>query len=71
SQEGYLIMCISLLGFCEGPKTKVRNLTDRPLDVQIRVGVILKKAYRLKLGSSKTLRSRGDIQQVFTPRPQY
>ncbi|KAH9310514.1 hypothetical protein KI387_025549, partial [Taxus chinensis] len=49
------------------PKTKVRNLTDRPLDVQIRVGAILRKAYRLRPGSSKTLRSR-EIYSKYSPR---
>ena len=38
-------------------KTRVKNLTDRPVDIQIRVGSILMKAYMLKLGCSKMLRS--------------
>ncbi|GLJ44784.1 hypothetical protein SUGI_0942050 [Cryptomeria japonica] len=53
-------MCLllsSLLGLdgIGGPKTKVRNLTDKPLYVQIRVGAILRKAYRVKPGCTKTL----------------
>lgn len=40
------------------PKTRVRNLTDRPVDIQIRVGSILMKAYTLKPGCCKTLRRR-------------
>ncbi|GLJ44791.1 hypothetical protein SUGI_0942160 [Cryptomeria japonica] len=55
-------MCLllsSLLGLdgIGSPQTKVRNLTDKPLYVQIRVGAILRKAYRVKAGCSKTLSS--------------
>lgn len=39
-----------------GPETKIRNLTDKPVDVQIRVGSMLMKAYRLRPGRAKTLR---------------
>lgn len=37
-------------------KTRVQNLTEWPVDIQIRVGSILAKAYTLKPGCTKTLR---------------
>ena len=48
-------MCVYISG---GLKTKVKNLTERPIDLQIRVGSILKKAYTVKAGRGKTLNCR-------------
>jgi len=39
-------------------KTRVRNMTDRPVDIQIRAGSMLIKAYRVKPGCCKMLSSR-------------
>lgn len=52
--------CLCLYGCIDQGKgtrlaTKIWNLTDRPIDLQIRVGSVLKKAYTLKPGSSKRL----------------
>ena len=65
-------MCLllsSLLGFdgFGGRKTKVRNLTEEPLYLQIRVGVILRKVYRLDPGCTKTL-SCSNICSKYYPR---
>ncbi|KAI3827221.1 hypothetical protein L1987_01293 [Smallanthus sonchifolius] len=38
--------------------TRVWNLSDRPVELQIRVGSILKKVHTLKPGSSKRLKSK-------------
>jgi len=38
--------------------TRVWNFSDRPVELQIRVGSILKKVHTLKPGSSKRLRSK-------------
>lgn len=48
-------------------KTAVRNLTDRPVEIQIRVGSILMKTYTLKPGCSKMLR-RKKIYRSYAPR---
>lgn len=48
-------ICVYILG---GLKTKVRNLTEEPIDLQVRVGSILKKAYTVKAGKTKTLDCR-------------
>lgn len=46
-------------------KTRLKNLTDSPVDIQIRVGSILMKAYTLKPGCSKTLR-RSNIYRSYS-----
>ena len=56
-------MCVYISG---GLKTKVKNLTERPIDLQIRVGSILKKAYTVKAGRGKTLDCR-KIYMSFAP----
>jgi hypothetical protein len=48
-------ICVCISG---GLKTKVTNLTERPIDLQVRVGSILKKAYTVKAGRGKTLDCR-------------
>ncbi|KAH9310512.1 hypothetical protein KI387_025547, partial [Taxus chinensis] len=48
-------------------ESKVRNLTDRPVEVQIRVGSILRKAYRLGPGCTKTLYP-SRIKHKYSPR---
>eukprot|EP01018_Ginkgo_biloba_P027024 Gb_09629 [translate_table: standard] len=58
----YMCSCVS-----DGLKTKLRNLTDRPIDLQIRVGSILKKAYTVKPGRTKTLDCR-KIYMAYAPR---
>ncbi|GLJ11101.1 hypothetical protein SUGI_0142940 [Cryptomeria japonica] len=50
-----------------GLKTKVKNLTERPIDLQIRVGSILKKVYTVKPGRGKTL-DCSNIYNVYAPR---
>ena len=63
-------MCLFLLFLMTGnksskSKTRVKNLTDWPLEIQIRVGSILMKAYTLKPGCSKTLR-RSNIYRSYS-----
>ncbi|KAL6971446.1 hypothetical protein U1Q18_031122, partial [Sarracenia purpurea var. burkii] len=41
-----------------GLRTRVWNLSDKPLELQIRVGSILKRVYTLKPGSSKRLQCK-------------
>ncbi|KAK7359718.1 hypothetical protein VNO77_01681 [Canavalia gladiata] len=41
-----------------GLGTRIWNLSDRPVELQIRVGSILKKVHTLKPGSSKRLKSK-------------
>ncbi|MED6143854.1 hypothetical protein PIB30_009930 [Stylosanthes scabra] len=41
-----------------GLGTRIWNLSDRPVEVQIRVGSILKKVHTLKPGSSKRVDSK-------------
>jgi len=48
-------MCVYILG---GLKTKVRNLTEKPIDLQIRVGSTVKNAYTVRAGKEKTLDCR-------------
>lgn len=46
--------------------TRVWNLSDRPIELQIRVGSILKKVHTLKPGSSKRLKSK-KIYKAYVP----
>ncbi|XP_074307303.1 uncharacterized protein LOC141642409 [Silene latifolia] len=46
--------------------TKVHNLSDQPVEIQIRVGSILKKVHTLKPGSSKRLKSKA-IYKAYMP----
>ncbi|KAF5191771.1 Ring zinc finger protein [Thalictrum thalictroides] len=46
--------------------TRVWNLTDRPVELQIRVGSILKKGHTLKPGSSKRLKCK-NIYKTYMP----
>lgn len=48
-------ICVYIVG---GLKTKVRNLTEEPIDLQIRVGSTLKNVYTLRAGKGKTLDCR-------------
>ncbi|KAF1890935.1 hypothetical protein Lal_00037506 [Lupinus albus] len=41
-----------------GLGTRIWNLSDRPVELQIRVGSILKKVHTLKPGSSKRVKSK-------------
>ncbi|XP_071729478.1 uncharacterized protein [Rutidosis leptorrhynchoides] len=49
-----------------GIGTRVWNLSDRPVELQIRVGSILKKVHKLKPGSSKRLKSK-KIYKAYVP----
>ncbi|CAH9080557.1 unnamed protein product [Cuscuta europaea] len=49
-----------------GQATRIWNLSDRPIELQVRVGSILKKAHTLKPGSSKRLKFR-NIYRSFMP----
>ncbi|RZC53209.1 hypothetical protein C5167_012067 [Papaver somniferum] len=49
-----------------GLGTRVWNLTDRPIELQVRVGSILKKGHTLKPGSSKRLKSKS-IYKTYMP----
>ncbi|XP_010255887.1 PREDICTED: uncharacterized protein LOC104596430 [Nelumbo nucifera] len=49
-----------------GLGTRVWNLTDKPLELQIRVGSILKKGRTLKPGSSKRLKCKS-IYKAYMP----
>ncbi|MCL7052188.1 hypothetical protein MKW94_000244 [Papaver nudicaule] len=49
-----------------GLGTRVWNLTDRPIELQVRVGSILKKGHTLKPGSSKRLQSKS-IYKTYMP----
>ncbi|KAL5995880.1 hypothetical protein ACLOJK_025953 [Asimina triloba] len=46
--------------------TRVWNLTERPIDLQIRVGSLLKRAHTLKPGSSKRLKCKS-IYKAYMP----
>ncbi|XP_021726171.1 uncharacterized protein LOC110693327 [Chenopodium quinoa] len=46
--------------------TRVRNLSDRTIELQIRVGSILRKVHTLKPGSSKRLKSKS-IYKAYMP----
>ncbi|KAL7592441.1 hypothetical protein Lser_V15G32964 [Lactuca serriola] len=49
-----------------GIGTRVWNLSDKPVELQIRVGSILKKVHTLKPGSSKRLKSK-KIYKAYVP----
>ncbi|KAF9618369.1 hypothetical protein IFM89_001004 [Coptis chinensis] len=49
-----------------GIGTRIWNLTDRPIELQIRVGSILKRGHTLKPGSSKRLDSK-NIYKAYMP----
>ncbi|KAM7459286.1 hypothetical protein LguiA_036729 [Lonicera macranthoides] len=49
-----------------GQGTRVWNLSDKPVELQIRVGSILKKAHTLKPGSSKRLEFK-NIYKAYMP----
>ena len=49
-----------------GYGTRIWNLSDRPVELQIRVGSILKKIHTLKPGSSKRLKSKS-IYKAYMP----
>ncbi|KAK7303245.1 hypothetical protein RJT34_14147 [Clitoria ternatea] len=49
-----------------GLGTRIWNLSDRPVELQIRVGSILKKVHTLKPGSSKRLKSKS-IYKTYMP----
>ncbi|KAJ9551125.1 hypothetical protein OSB04_015170 [Centaurea solstitialis] len=49
-----------------GIGTRVWNLSDRPVELQIRVGSVLKKVHTLKPGSSKRLKSK-KIYKAYVP----
>ncbi|XP_058077013.1 uncharacterized protein LOC131225495 [Magnolia sinica] len=46
--------------------TRVWNLTERPIDLQIRVGSLLKRAHTLKPGNSKRLKCKS-IYKAYMP----
>ncbi|KEH32198.1 hypothetical protein MtrunA17_Chr4g0065681 [Medicago truncatula] len=47
--------------------TRIWNLSDKPVELQIRVGSILKKIHTLKPGSSKRLKCK-NIYKAYMPR---
>ncbi|KAH6755557.1 RING zinc finger protein [Perilla frutescens var. hirtella] len=49
-----------------GPGTRIWNLSDKPIELQIRVGSILKKVHMLKPGSSKRLENK-TIYKAYMP----
>ncbi|KAL8265484.1 hypothetical protein R6Q59_023614 [Mikania micrantha] len=49
-----------------GIGTRIWNLSDRSIELQIRVGSVLKKAHTLKPGSSKRLKSK-KIYKAYVP----
>ncbi|XP_051129076.1 uncharacterized protein LOC127249988 [Andrographis paniculata] len=49
-----------------GPGTRIWNFSDRPIELQVRVGSILKKAHTLKPGSSKRLKGK-KIYKAYMP----
>lgn len=49
-----------------GLGTRIYNLSDRPVELQIRVGSILKKVHTLKPGSSKRVK-RKHIYKAYVP----
>ncbi|KAF4378852.1 hypothetical protein G4B88_008322 [Cannabis sativa] len=53
-------------GSSGGLGTRIWNLSDKPLELQIRVGSILKKVHTLKPGSSKRLKCK-TIYKAFMP----
>eukprot|EP01018_Ginkgo_biloba_P015352 Gb_40425 [translate_table: standard] len=54
-------------GSGSGEKTRVRNQTDRPIYLQIRVGAILIKSYTLNPGRTKIL-GHTNILRRYSPR---
>lgn len=49
-----------------GHGTRIWNFTERPIELQIRVGSILKKVHTLKSGSSKRVKSK-NIYKAYMP----
>ncbi|KAL2459188.1 hypothetical protein Fot_54877 [Forsythia ovata] len=49
-----------------GHGTRIWNFSDKPIELQIRVGSILKKVHTLKTGSSKRLNSK-NIYKAYIP----
>ncbi|KAK4425729.1 hypothetical protein Salat_1766900 [Sesamum alatum] len=49
-----------------GPGTRIWNLSDKPIELQVRVGSILKKVHVLKPGSSKRLKGK-KIYRAYMP----
>lgn len=49
-----------------GPGTRIWNFSDTPIELQIRVGSILKKVHTLKPGSSKRLKGK-NIYKAYMP----
>ncbi|KAK3417650.1 uncharacterized protein LOC104414896 [Eucalyptus grandis] len=52
-----------------GLGTRIWNLSDRPVELQIRVGSILKKVHTLKPGSSKRLKCKSIYKAYMPGRP--
>ncbi|XP_047333320.1 uncharacterized protein LOC124936842 [Impatiens glandulifera] len=65
-----LIRCLNGCGdqahFVSGQGTRIWNLSDRPVELQIRVGSVLKKVHNLKPGSSKRLKCKA-IYKTYMP----
>ncbi|KAG9457996.1 hypothetical protein H6P81_002504 [Aristolochia fimbriata] len=66
-------VCLCLCNGCPAqaravtrPGTRIWNLTERPIELQIRVGSILKKGHTLKPGRSKRLRCKA-IYKAYMP----
>ncbi|GMH08395.1 hypothetical protein Nepgr_010235 [Nepenthes gracilis] len=53
-------------GATTGLSTRILNLSDRPIELQLRVGSVLMKVHTLKPGSSKRLRSKS-IYKAYMP----
>ncbi|KAL1548563.1 hypothetical protein AAHA92_16780 [Salvia divinorum] len=49
-----------------GPGTRIWNCTEKAIELQVRVGCILKKVHTLKAGSSKRLKSK-NIYKAYMP----
>ncbi|KAL0388662.1 UNVERIFIED_CONTAM: hypothetical protein Sradi_2748000 [Sesamum radiatum] len=49
-----------------GPGTRIWNFSDKPIELQVRVGSILKKVHVLKPGSSKRLKGK-KIYRAYMP----
>ncbi|KAM7256624.1 hypothetical protein ACFE04_012365 [Oxalis oulophora] len=66
SLGGCLDDCRDRTAQSSGFGTRVYNLSDRPVELQIRVGSILKKVHTLKPGSSKRLKCKS-IYKAYIP----